>query len=396
MRAGWPPTRLGECCAIDKRQGNHQGLPYVGLEHIESNTARFVGSPEHAQVLSSTFRFTAQHVLYGRLRPYLNKVLLPTFEGHCSTEIFPLLPGPRLDRKYLKFWLMMDSTVKSIDSTCTGARMPRANMDAVMELALPVPPLPEQRRIVGILDRAFEGIATAKANAERNAENGRAVFASQLESEFRHRGAAWERLTLASLLERGWIEDHMDGNHGSDYPRKEEFVDAGVPYLSAQCLVNESIDMSRAKYLSPSRADRLRKGFARDNDVLFAHNATVGPVAILHTGEERVVLGTSLTYYRCNPARILPQYLAHYMRSFAFQVQYLQVMRQSTRNQVPITKQREFWHVIPPLQTQRLMVGVLDTLLSAGRELSGNYERKLNALEVLRGALLHQAFEGNL
>ena len=157
------------------------------------------------------------------------------------------------------------------------------------------------------------------------------------------------KIRLEELLERGWIEGHLDGNHGGDYPRKEEFINTGIPYISANCLTDERVDMSRAKYLSPERAALLRKGIAKNNDVLFAHNATVGPVAILQTNEEKVILGTSLTYYRCNSNYILPAYLAHYMRSFGFKTQYLTVMRQSTRNQVPITKQREFFHVFPSL-----------------------------------------------
>jgi type I restriction enzyme, S subunit len=187
----------------------------------------------------------------------------------------------------------------------------------------------------------------------------------------------WDVITLETLLQRGWIESHLDGNHGGDYPRKEEFVSEGVPYISANCLVDDHVDMSRAKYLSQSRADLLRKGIARDGDVLFAHNATVGPVAVLHTDEEKVILGTSLTYYRCNQGYILPGYLAYYMRSFEFKRQYLQVMGQSTRNQVPITKQREFFHIIPPIPVQQRIVSILDEAFEAIVTAKANAEKNL-------------------
>jgi type I restriction enzyme S subunit len=259
------------------------------------------------------------------------------------------------------------------------------------------PPLSEQQRIVGILDAAFEDIAAAKANTEKNLQNARTIFESHLQSVFTQRGKGWDRLTLQTLLDRGWIESHLDGNHGSDYPRKDEFIDEGVPYISANCLDDdEEVDMSRAKYLSRSRAARIHKGIAKNKDVLFAHNATVGPVAILHTDNEKIILGTLLTYYRCNPNHILPEYLAHYMRSFGFKTQYLQVMRQSTRNQVPITKQREFFHVIPPLDEQKRIIGALDGLLANSRHLANLYEQKLTPLESLKKSVLHQAFTGNL
>jgi type I restriction enzyme S subunit len=109
-----------------------------------------------------------------------------------------------------------------------------------------------------------------------------------------------------------------------------------------------------------------------------------------------VILGTSLTYYRCDHEHILPEYLAHYMRSFAFKSQYSQVMRQSTRNQVPITKQREFFHIIPPIEDQKKFVRELDCLFEAGQSLAGIYQHKLAALDELKKSLLHQAFSGNL
>lgn len=274
--------------------------------------------------------------------------------------------------------------------------MPRANVDAIMDFKLLLPSITEQRRIVAILDEAFGGIDTAVAHAKKNLANARELFESSLQRVFARRGERWERITLETLLERGWIKGHLDGNHGSDYPRKEEFISTGVPYISANCLVNDRADMTRAKYLAPSRAALLRKGIARDGDVLFAHNATVGPIAILHTDQEKVVLGTSLTYYRCNPDHIRPEYLSHYMRSSIFKKQYMEVMCQSTRNQVPITKQREFYHLIPPIAEQEVIVEQLDSIFESGERLQTLYTKKLELLGALKQALLQKAFTGEL
>lgn len=185
-------------------------------------------------------------------------------------------------------------------------------------MVISYPLINEQKRIVAILDEAFERTGKAKIRAENNLQKVQALFDSRLSSLFNQQGAHWERLSLSSLLERGWILDHMDGNHGGDYPRKEEFIADGVPYISANCMTDDQVDMSKAKYLSEDRAAKLRKGFAKDGDILFAYNATVGPVATLQTTEPSVILGTSLTYYRCNPAYVRPAYLAHFMRSYPF------------------------------------------------------------------------------
>lgn len=158
--------------------------------------------------------------------------------------------------------------------------------------------------------------------------------------------------TLQKMIDDGTIMYHLDGNHGSDYPRNEEFVECGVPYISANCIVHNDVNLKLAKHLTEERASKLRKGIAQNGDVLFAHNATVGPVAILYTDDKKVILGTSLTAYRCDKERMVPDYLKAYMQSEGFVCQYTKDMKQTTRNQVPITAQRKFLFVIPPLSLQ--------------------------------------------
>lgn len=201
MKVGWQTTTLGEVCDVDKSQGIHKHLPYVGLEHIESRTGRFIGANKPLSVKSSTFKFSQAHVLYGRLRPYLNKVMLPEFEGHCSTEIFPLKPRSGLSREFLRYWFLRENTVEKINATSTGARMPRANMNAVLNFEFPLPPLPEQKRIVSILDETFEGIATAKTNTEKNLQNARALFESHLQAVFTRRGEGWFEMTIGEICD---------------------------------------------------------------------------------------------------------------------------------------------------------------------------------------------------
>ena len=226
MKQGWQTKRLGDVCAFDKAQGIHRGLPYVGLEHIESHTARFIGSSEPQPVKSSTFRFSDEHVLYGRLRPYLNKALAPDFDGHCSTEIFPLKPRPELSREYLLFWLLADETCGRINATCTGARMPRAQMNDVLGFEIPVPPLAEQQRLVGLLDEAFEGLATAKANAEKNLQNARALFESHLQSVFTHRGEGWVEKPFEHCIE--------DVKYTQKIQRKDFLTEGKFPIVSQE------------------------------------------------------------------------------------------------------------------------------------------------------------------
>jgi len=167
-------VQLGDVCKQDRitvKPGERTDLRYVGLESIEANTGQFnegelSKTPESPQ--SNSFRFGAEHVLYGKLRPYLNKVALADFEGKSSTEIIPLLPSPELDRRYLCYFLRSPLTVSRISEKTAGARMPRADMNFVFGLKMSLPNLPEQCRIVDLLSRA-EGIVRLRREAEKKA-----------------------------------------------------------------------------------------------------------------------------------------------------------------------------------------------------------------------------------
>jgi type I restriction enzyme M protein len=172
IRESFHLVRLGDFVQIDKQQGNYEGLPYVGLEDIEPKTGRFIGDLTPRKVKSSTYKFGTEHVLLGQLRPYLNKYLLPDFVGHCSTEIQPLLPSKTLKREFLAYWLSTKS--REIDATSYGARMPRARMDQVLEMEIPIPSLEEQEYIVQHLkseQATIHGLRSLINSYEQLAEN---------------------------------------------------------------------------------------------------------------------------------------------------------------------------------------------------------------------------------
>jgi type I restriction enzyme S subunit len=177
----------------------------------------------------------------------------------------------------------------------------------------------------------------------------------------------WRVESIGKLLDERFIVGHLDGNHGELYPRSHEFKPHGVPYVGANDFEDGHVSFDRCKFLTPERAKQFRKGIGRDGDVLFAHNATVGPVALLRTNEPFVILSTTATYFRSDPAKLNNLYLKAELQSEHFIRQYQAVMAQSTRFQVPITTQRKLSLVIPPLSEQRAIAEALndpDELLS--------------------------------
>jgi type I restriction enzyme S subunit len=386
MKAVWQIKTLGEVCAYEKIQGIHSQLPYVGLENIESHTARFIGSTEPLSMKSVTFKFSSQHVLYGRLRPYLNKVFAPDFEGHCSTEIFPIKPGLHLSREYLLYWFLSDETVDRINETCTGARMPRADMNEVLGFDFPLPPLPEQHRIVAILDEAFDSIATAKANFEANLQNARALFESHLQSVFTQRGEGWVEKPLQDVCEK-----ITDGTH-----QTPKYFDDGVLFLSSRNVTSGKIDWENIKYIDTKQHLEMHRRVApRVGDILLAKNGTTGVAAIV---DRDVVFDiyVSLALLR-TLGEVRSRFLLYFINSPVAKQQFNNRLKGVGVPNLHLQEIREVVLGFPIDQGQQdAIVERLDLLNAEVGRLESLYQRKLAALDALKKSLLHQAFSGTL
>lgn len=127
--------------------------PYVSLEDIDSSTGA-VQLAAREPSRSTKFRYEAVHVLYGKLRPYLQKVARPTVAGFCSTDILPIRPNDRLDRNYLFHFLRSPEFTAKATQAAVGVNLPRISPAVLSTLHIPLPPLFEQQWIAEILDKA--------------------------------------------------------------------------------------------------------------------------------------------------------------------------------------------------------------------------------------------------
>lgn len=211
MKVGWEYRKLRDVCDVvnggtpktgvaEYWDGSHQWItpaemgkrisPYIGETQrtitdkgLKNSSARLL--PTHSVILSS--RAPIGHLV-------INTELMATNQG-CKG----LIPGNPIDHKYLYYFLT--NSVELLNDLGSGATFKELSGSKLKEVSVPVPPLPDQQRIVTILDEAFDGIATAKANAEKNLQNARALFESHLQSVFTQRvvRGGWRR-GLATLL----------------------------------------------------------------------------------------------------------------------------------------------------------------------------------------------------
>ncbi|MEK7691369.1 MAG: restriction endonuclease subunit S, partial [Bdellovibrionota bacterium] len=170
----WPTKPLGEVLELSRERiepAEHldTAFNYVGLESIEGHSGKLLPYQLTlgAEIKSTKNVFHPREILYGKLRPYLNKVYLASAEGICSTDIYVLRPRQgQLHPSFAANYLRSPSVLAIVSNAMAGANLPRIGRDALLTIPVPVPPLAEQERIVKLLDEADE-LRKLRAQADR-------------------------------------------------------------------------------------------------------------------------------------------------------------------------------------------------------------------------------------
>jgi type I restriction enzyme, S subunit len=217
LASNWGTLKLGIVAPEESSQIKPSDFPtttfnYWGLDAIEKN--QFVEPPPNlilgSEVLSTCVQFDTEHVLYSKLRPYLNKVIVPSVAGIGTTEWIVLKPNPGLlDRCYLAYVLRTKQFVDYATANSTGARMPRARKDALRDAEIPVPypsdpdrSLETQRRIVARIEALFAELRAARELHEKVVDDTGRIMDAMLAEVFGNASEGrWERYALGELVD---------------------------------------------------------------------------------------------------------------------------------------------------------------------------------------------------
>ena len=237
---GWAETTLGEVVSPSKEKVEPEERPdgaYLSLEHIERETGQIIGCGKGADVNSTKAVFHAGDVLYGKLRPYLNKVCIPGFDGICSTDILVFPTTGHLESRYLMRFLMQHAVVEYAHHHSAGVQLPRVSFGKLAELEFSLPPLVEQGRIVakveellGRVNAARQRLAKVPALLKRFRQSILAAACSGgLTADWRTRQSATisvetMRSAIAKERRQRWIADEIARfeRAGRDRPKQLE------------------------------------------------------------------------------------------------------------------------------------------------------------------------------
>ena len=305
-------------------------------------------------------------------------------EAYIVNHLAVLIPHKEADAAYLQRVLEAKSPVQLIKDEA----YPSIRLGDIESMLVPAPQNTSDRiRIAAILDKADEVRVKRRQALEKLEGLAQAVFVEMFGD------ALVPVKTIKNLLEEGFLLLHKDGNHGTQYPRAEEFGSEGIPFLSAQCIEdNGSINELKITKLNEKKARSLKIGWIKSGDVLLAHNASVGKVALYDGQFAEALIGTSLTCFRPNPERLTSEYLFAALRSKKFQSDLSKDMSQTTRNQVPITAQRDLYLPIPSIDKQ---IALSEKIRPLAKSIT-LYRSQVDVLNEMFDSLQQRVFRGEL
>lgn len=350
-------------------------------ELIDVRTAREEG------LRSGKYLFEPGAVLYSKIRPYLRKAARPDFRGLCSADVYPLVPkNGSLDSNFLFHLLLGPGFTEYAISGSDRAGMPKVNRRHLFAYQFTLPPLEEQRRIVAILDEAFEGLARARAHAEANLQNARELFESYLLDLFTHPDPSWPQEQLSRYCTRITV-----GHVG---PMATRYVASGTPFLRSQNVRPFRIDLIDVKYIDDAFTNELRKSELRPGDVAIVRTGNPGTCAVIPEDLE-VANCADLVIARTGP-KLDPHFLALLLNSSYGKALVAGAAVGAAQKHFNVGAAKRAVFPFPPLETQLQLVEQANEIRAATADLENIASAKIADIDDLCQSLLQRAFAGEL
>ncbi len=381
MKKDWEIKKLVEVCEIltcgvastPKYVDENEGIPFLSAQNVRNGKVvldkyKFI-SVEFHKKLTTKNKPTKGDVLYSRVGAKYGEAGVVEHDFEFSVYVSLTLIRPKKNylesyflKNYLNSTVIKDLAKKSISSS----GVPNLNVKDVREFPILIPPLPEQKRRVSILDRAFAEIDTAKANAEQNLKNAKELFESVLNGEFS---------MVNGKLKDGWVEKSFEDvcvlQRGFDLPtrlRKE-----GIYPLVSSNGITDYIDVWKIK--SPG--------------VATGRSGTIGKVHFIEKD-----------YWPLNTSLFIKEFHGNYERCIYYFLKQIDLSKYASGAGVPTLNRNnvhgeKVWFP-KSIEEQKQIVQKLDTLSAETKNLENIYQQKLEDLEEFKKSILQKAFNGEL
>ncbi|MCA3124876.1 MAG: restriction endonuclease subunit S [Rhodocyclaceae bacterium] len=303
-----------------------------------------------------------------------------------SQDFVNWICGDQLLPRFLQYLLIAEG--QGLLRFASGAVHKTIYFPEVKAFHVCVPGVSEQRRIVAILDEAFEGVATAKAHAERNLRNVREVQDGYLANLF----SSTQNWTMGPLS--SFVESISTGPFGSML-HKSDYVDDGVPLVNPINIVGGSIVPTKEKQVDEATAVRLRSYLLRSGDIVVGRRGEIGRCAVVSDTQYGWLCGTGCFFIRPT-SDVEPSFMAHLIRSAPYRTRLEALSTGTTMQNLSNGALSGLEVSLPSLAEQKRLLAAIDAVSFHTDQMNEIGKRKLAALDELKRTLLHQAFSGQL
>lgn len=394
----WCWTRLKVLVKASKEKINdfsNGDTKYVGLEHIEKDGG-IIGYSSATEVKSLKAIFHVGQILYGKLRPYLNKHDIAGFEGVCSTDILVFDTKNCADSRYVNYFFNQRYFIEYAVSNSKGINLPRVSESIILEAICPLPPLTEQRRIVDRIESLFSKLDEAKEKAQAVVDGFELrkfailhkAFTGKLTEQWRKTHGVeqntWEIAQLKDLSSA--IGDGLHGTPSYSDFGKYFFIN-GNNFSGKTILIKPD-----TKRISCSEYERYKVEL-NESTVFVSINGTLGKTSFYNN--EPVILGKSACYINVNK-RLNKYFLRFFLNSKTFIDYANQNATGSTIKNLGLKAIRNLSIYLPSVEEQTEIVCILDAILNKEQKAKEVAEVVLSQIDTMKKAILARAFRGEL
>ncbi len=379
MKHGWEIKQLGDVCELyqpktisSKEMVDDGDYPVFGANGIIGKYDKY--NHEEPQLLITCRGATCGSINISEPKSWIN--------GNA------MVVRPKDNSLNLKFIEYLFLGGIDISKTITGAAQPQITRQTLSPVLISYPKsLPEQQRIVAILDEAFAAIAKAKANAEQNLKNAKELFESYLQGVFENKGEGSKFETLDSLCEL-----IVDCEHKTAPTQETGYPSIRTPNIGKGVLILEGVNRVSEKTYN----EWTRRAIPQADDLILAREAPAGNIAVIPENV-KVCLGQRTVLIRPKKNKLISKFLAHLILSKDVQEQLLSHSTGATVEHINMKDIRAFKiYNLSPLTEQQTIVQNLEALLTETQKLEAIYQQKINDLEELKKSVLQKAFSGEL
>jgi len=391
MKQGWEITKLGDVCKVIAGQSpegkyynsERNGMPfYQGKKEFGK---KYIGEPT-TWTTNITKEAEADDILMS-VRAPVGPVNFATQKICIGRGLAAIRSGKEINKDFL-FGFLLKHENEIVGNA--GAVFDSINKTQIEIIPIPLPPLPEQHRLVSILDQCFSAIDKAKANAEQNLKNAKELFESYLQETFEKKGEDWAERTLEELTDENCSLSYGIVQPGDDFEN-------GLPVVRPTDMTQKYIQKSGLKFINPKLAEGYKRTKLIGNELLLCVRGTTGVISIATKELEGANVTRGIVPIRFDLNKLNQMFGYYALSSKYVQSQIKAKTYGAALMQINIGDLRKLSVLFPKSKTeQQSIVQQLDALRAETQKLEAVYQKKIANLEELRKSILQRAFSGEL